>query len=54
MQAAEHVLSYLSRTHTDGIFFGKSDKKFNTLWGWVDADFAADLDKAVIQAPYSC
>ena len=38
------MLRYLSRTHTDGIFFGKSDEKFNTLWGWVDADFAADLD----------
>ena len=34
MQAAEHVLRYLSRTH----------EKFNTLWGWVDAEFAADLD----------
>ena len=37
------MLRYLSRTHTDGIFFGTSDEKFNTLWGWVDADFAADL-----------
>ena len=43
MQAPEHVLRYLSHTHTEGIFFGKSDEKFNTLWGWVDADFATDL-----------
>ena len=32
MLAADHVLRYLSHTHTDGIFFGKCDEKFNTMW----------------------
>jgi hypothetical protein len=44
MRAAEHVLKYLSGTYTDGIYYGKDSQRLNKLWGWVDADFAADLD----------
>ena len=44
MRAAEHVLKYLSGTYADGIFYGKNIEQPNKLWGWVDADFAADLD----------
>jgi len=39
----EHVLRYLSGTYADGIFYGKNIDQ-PTNYGWVDADFAADLD----------
>jgi hypothetical protein len=44
MRAAEYVLKYLSGTYTDGIHYSKDSQRLNKLWGWVDADFAADLD----------
>ena len=46
MEAAEHVLKYLSVTYTDGIYYSKDkdSQRLNNLWGWVDADSAADLD----------
>jgi hypothetical protein len=44
MRAAEHVLKNLSGTYTDGIYYGKDSQRLNKLWGWFDADFAADLD----------
>ena len=44
MRAAEHVLKNLSGTYTDGIYYGKDSQRLNKLWGWLDADVAADLD----------
>lgn len=44
MKAAEHVLKYLSGSYTDGLYFGENLDQRKRLWGWVDADFAADID----------
>ncbi len=44
MRAVEHVLKYLSGTYTDGIYYGKDSQRLKKIRGWVDADFAADLD----------
>ncbi len=44
MKAAEHVLKYLSGSYADGLYFGENLEQPNRLWGWVDADFAADID----------
>jgi hypothetical protein len=45
MDAAEYCLAYISGTYEKGIVYraGKPGEG-NTLSGWVDADFAADLD----------
>jgi len=44
MRAVELVLKYLSGKYTEGIYYGKDSQRLNKLWGWVDPDFAADLD----------
>ena len=50
MEAAEYCLKYLAGSARRGIKFGgyeedeSSGRGRNQLWGWVDADFAADLD----------
>ena len=52
MEAAEHCLKYLSGTYgkPDSYLSYKASaderdgQKRNRLWGWVDADFAADLE----------
>ena len=49
MEAAEHCLRYLSGTVDLFITYrGDADQRDgqerNTLWGWVDADYAADLN----------
>lgn len=50
MDAAEYCLKYLSGTADLCIHYGRTKdghiegRGLNNLWGWVDADFAADLD----------
>jgi hypothetical protein len=50
MGAAEYCLKYLVGTVTLCIHYGRTKdgkiegRELNKLWGWVDADFAADLD----------
>jgi hypothetical protein len=50
MDAAEYCLKYLEGTadlciHYDHTKDGKiAGRELNRLWGWVDADFVADLD----------
>ncbi len=44
MRAVELVLKYLSGTYADGILYENKNEQRNRLWGWVDADSAADLD----------
>ena len=44
MDAAQHVLRYLRGTYDQAIVYEKCDALANTLWGWVDSDWAADLD----------
>ena len=50
MDAAEYCLKYLAGTVNLCIHYGRTndgnieDRELNRLWGWVDADFAADLD----------
>ena len=50
MDAAEYCLKYLSGTADLCIHYGRTKdgntegRELNNLWGWVDADFAADLD----------
>ena len=45
MLAAEHVLSYLRRNSNQPIRYCRdSHQTPNVLWGWVDADWARDID----------
>ena len=44
MDAANHVLRYLRGTCDQAIVYTRSDKAADVLWGWVDSDWAADLD----------
>ena len=50
MDAAEYCLKYLAGTVNLCIHYGRTKdgkiegRELNRLWGWVDADFAADLD----------
>jgi hypothetical protein len=50
MDAAEYCLKYLAGTVDLCIHYGRTKdgkiegRELNRLWGWVDADFAADLD----------
>jgi len=44
MDAAHHVLRYLKGTFDQAIVYQRSDTLANTLWGWVDSDWAADVD----------
>ena len=50
IDAAEYCLKYLAGTENLCIHYGRTkdgkieDRQLNRLWGWVDADFAADLD----------
>lgn len=45
MDAAKHVLAYLRGTYDRCLTYHKpSGTRLNTLWGWVDSDWAADKD----------
>jgi hypothetical protein len=44
MDAAHHVLRYLRATYDQTIVYERTDALANTIWGWVDSDWAADLD----------
>jgi hypothetical protein len=50
MDTAEYCLKYLAGTANLCIHYGRTKdgkiegRELNRLWGWVDADFAADLD----------
>ncbi len=50
MDAAEYCLKCLAGTVNLCIHYGRTKdgkiegRQLNRLWGWVDADFAADLD----------
>ena len=50
MDAAEYCLKYLAGTVDLCIHYGRTKdgkiegRELNSLWGWVDVDFAADLD----------
>jgi hypothetical protein len=44
MDAAVHVLRYLRGTYDQAILYRRVDTLADTLWGWVDSDWAADVD----------
>ena len=44
MDAALHVLRYLRGTYDQAILYQHVDVLVDTLWGWVDSDWAADVD----------
>ena len=44
MEAAEHVLRYLWATWNEPITYTRGSRRVNELWGWVDADWAGDID----------
>ena len=44
MDAANHVLRYLRGTYDQAIVYQRSSDMASVLWGWVDSDWAADLD----------
>jgi hypothetical protein len=39
-----HVLRYLRVTYDQAIVYERTNEMANTIWGWVDSDWAADLD----------
>ena len=43
MDAALHVLRYLRGTYDQAILYQHVDTLADTLWGWVDSDWAADV-----------
>jgi hypothetical protein len=45
MAAAKHVLQYLHGTYDRCLTYSKQASiRHNTLWGWVDSDWAADKE----------
>ena len=44
MDAAHHVLRYLRVTYDQSIVYERTNEMTNTIWGWVDSDWTADLD----------
>ncbi len=42
--AAHHVLRDLRGTYDQTIVYERTDILAHTIWGWVDSDWAADLD----------
>jgi hypothetical protein len=44
MDAALHVLRYLRGTYDQAILYQRVNMLSDTLWGWVDSDWAADVD----------
>jgi hypothetical protein len=44
MDAALHVLRYLRGTYDQAILYQHVHTLVDTLWGWVDSDWAADVD----------
>ncbi len=44
MDAAHNVLRYLRATYDQAIVYERTDTLANTIWGWIDSDWAADLD----------
>ena len=44
MDAALHVLRYLRGTYDQAILYQHVHTLADTLWGWVDSDWAADVD----------
>ncbi|KAK9080130.1 hypothetical protein SSX86_001805 [Deinandra increscens subsp. villosa] len=44
-QAVKWILRYLAGTQAAGIWFGRTSDKSETIQGYVDSDFAKDLDK---------
>jgi hypothetical protein len=39
-----HVLRYLRGTYNQAILYQRVDTLVDTLWGWVDSDWEADVD----------
>ena len=44
MDAALHVLRYLRGTYDQAILYQHVHTLVDTLWGWVDSDWAANVD----------
>ena len=44
MDADQHVLRYLRGTYDQAIPNQRVDTLVDTLWGWVDSDWAIDVD----------
>jgi hypothetical protein len=53
MDAAHHILRYLRATYDQAIvYLQRTDILANTIWRWVDSDWAADLDSRRSHAGY--
>jgi hypothetical protein len=46
MDAAHHVLRYLRATYDQAIVYERTNEMANTIWGWVDSDWAVTLRDA--------
>ena len=44
MDAAHHVLRYLRGTYDKSIRYQRASVQQDVLWGWVDSDWAAEVD----------
>ena len=51
-RVVQWIMRYLKGTLEVGLVYGGEDKKGHTLIGYVDADFAGDLDKRRSQTGY--
>jgi Reverse transcriptase (RNA-dependent DNA polymerase) len=52
MQAAEHALRYLRGTFDKSLKFSRDTPLVDTVWGWVDSDWAGDTDTRRSHAAY--
>jgi hypothetical protein len=52
MHAAEHALRYLRGTFDKSLKFSRDTPHVDTVWGWVDSDWANDTDTRRSHAEY--
>jgi hypothetical protein len=52
MHAAEHALRYLRGTFDKSLKFSRDTPLVDTVWGWVDSDWAGDTDTRRSHAAY--
>jgi hypothetical protein len=54
MDDDHHVFRYLRATYDQAIVYERTNEMANTIWGWVDSDWAADLDSRRSHTGYVC
>ena len=52
MHAVEHALRYLRSIFYQSLKFSRDTPLIDTIWGWMDSDWAGDTDTRRSQAVY--